>query len=213
MGGPKPTPNRRRRPAMTYGWLWPGLPQLWVGGRWSGFGLAVVAALGLQTILLTGWVWGELSRPFWTGCGAAALATFWLFGLVAGRRWSQHIAEDERADEGDLFPTALTEYLQGNWFVAEENCRRLIQFRRSDVEARLLLVSLLRRTSRREEALGELDALTKFDGAARWQWEMAEERRRLDQAEEPETADTLAMERSTEEAVPTSGATPTRRAA
>lgn len=207
MGGPKPASNRRGRPAMTYGWLWPGLPQLWVGGRWSGFGLAIVAALGLQTILLTGWVWDELSRPFWIGCGAAALAVLWLFGFATGRRWSQQQHDEEPAAAGDLFPTALTEYLQGNWFVAEENCRRLIHTRRSDVEARLLLVSLLRRTSRKDEARSELDALAKFDGAARWQWEMAEERRRLDEAEEPETADTLAME------PPTETVEPTRRAA
>lgn len=208
MGGPNPDPNRRPPAAITYGWLWPGLPQLWVGGRWSGFGLAVAATLGLQTLILTGWVWDELSRPIWIGCGAAALVVFWLFGVAMGRRWSQRDHHEAPATAGDLFPTALTEYLQGNWFVAEENCRRLIQFRRSDVEARLLLVSLLRRTSRKDEARSELDALTKFDGAARWQWEMADERRRLEQAEEPETADTLAMERAPEEA-----AEPTRRAA
>src|SRR5262245_41478613 len=114
MGGPNPDPNRRLRPTITYGWLWPGLPQLWDGGRWSGFGLAVVAALGLQTLILTGWVWGELSRPFWIGCGAAALGVFWLFGLAMGRRWSQHDHDEPPAVEGDLFPTALTEYLQGN---------------------------------------------------------------------------------------------------
>ena len=211
MGGPNPDPLRRRRPTMTYGWLWPGLPQLWAGGQWRGFGLAFAAALGLQALLLTGWVWDELSRPFWTICGVAALGLFWLFGIAVGRRWSQPSDDAPPAADGDLFPTALTEYLQGNWFVAEENCRRLIQFRRSDVEARLLLVSLLRRTRRRDEARSELDALVKFDGAARWTWEMAEERRRLEQADEPETAETPANEGVSKKE--TQLTVPTRRAA
>jgi hypothetical protein len=202
MGGPNPDPNRRPQPPITYGWLWPGLPQLWVGGQWGGFGLAVAAAAALQTLLLTGWVWNELSRPQWTAWGAAALTLFWVIGLAAGRRWSQRNHDETPATDGDLFPTALTEYLQGNWFVAEENCRRLIQCRRSDVEARLLLVSLLRRTRRRDEARSELEVLAKFDGAARWQWEMAEERRRLERAEEPETAETPADEQPEEVAVP-----------
>lgn len=215
MGGPSPVSSRslsgnnvtggratgKPRRTMTYGWLWPGLPQLWLGGEWRGFGLAVIAAVALQGWILVAWVWEELSQPIWFGWGIGTLAVLWVYGVVSGRRWLKRFAADS-IDElpGDLFPSAFAEYLQGNWFAAEQNCRELIRVRRHDVDARLLLTSVLRRMDRRLEALNELNALTKLDGADKWQWEIEEERSRLeatevegtndDEAERPETTAT-----------------------
>ena len=145
-------PTRGPQSGMSYGWLWPGLPQAWDGGRWLGLAMVVVAA---------------------------------------NRRWSARRWDEQHRDKAeDLFPQALTEYLQGNWFPAEQTCRDLIRRRSDDVDARLLLATLLRHTERRTEARAELDALARFDGAAKWTLEIAHERRLLDEAERQTTEET-----------------------
>lgn len=166
-----------------FGWLWPGLPQLWQGGRWSGLAVAAGFALALEGLLLAGWVWDELlGRPALGGL-TAATGCFWLVGIIANRRWLAHRATGDKSNSAeDLFPAALTEYLQGNWFTAEQKCRELIRRRNDDVDARLLLATLLRHTDRQTEARTELDALARFDGAAKWTLEIAHERRLLDEA-------------------------------
>jgi hypothetical protein len=167
-----------------YFWLWPGLPQAWNGGRWPGAATALGFAAAVESLLLASWVWDELlgDAAFWglalaTGCG-------WLIGITANRRWlARHAATDERNAADDPFPAALTEYLQGNWFAAEQQCRDLIRLRRDDVDARLLLATLLRHTERKTEARAELDALAKLDGAAKWALEITHERRLLDETD------------------------------
>lgn len=186
MGG-KPT-VRNLQGGVSYGWLWPGLPQVWEGGRWSGLAAATGLALAVESLLLTGWVWNEvLSRAAFGGL-ALATGCGWLVGVVANRRWlARREIDAGRNSAEDLFPAALTEYLQGNWFPAEQKCRALVRRRNDDVEARLLLATLLRHTDRRTEARAELDALAKFDGAAKWGLEIAHERRLLDEADEEQT--------------------------
>jgi len=177
---------RRRGTVMSYGCLWPGLPQMWVGGRWLGLATAAGFALAVETLFLTLFVWDEvLGRA-----GMAALATFvagtWLVGVVVNRRWvAQRRHEAALPEADDLFPDALAEYLQGSWFLAEQKCRELIRRRRSDVDARLLLATLLRHTNRFAEARTELNALAKLDGAAKWLLEISHERRLLEEAEQP----------------------------
>jgi hypothetical protein len=175
---------------MSYGWLWPGLPQMWVSGQWRGLFVAVGFGVALESWFLSVSVWNE-----WLGATAVRLLglfvfAFWIVGTVLNRRWisrCRHGAEDDAG--GDLFPAALAEYLQGNWFAAEQRCRELIARRKDDVDARLLLATLLRHTSRRDEARAELDQLVKCDGAAKWALEIAHERARLEDAEEEPAAE------------------------
>lgn len=181
---------------ISYGWLWPGLPQAWDGGRWLGLATALGFAVAVESLLLASWVWDEMLSgvAFWglglvTGCG-------WLIGIVANRSWLARRATgqfEQVAD--DLFPEALTEYLQANWFAAEQKCRELIRLRRDDVDARLLLATLLRHTDRTSESRAELDALAKLDGAAKWVLEISHERRLLDET------DQTTAEPHTEEAI------------
>ncbi|MGC3969037.1 MAG: hypothetical protein QM775_17215 [Pirellulales bacterium] len=71
-----------------------------------------------------------------------------------------------------------------NWIGAEAKCRDLIRLRRGDVDARLLLATVLRHADRRDEAAEQLDALAKVEGSEKWALEMAMERRSLDEARE-----------------------------
>jgi hypothetical protein len=168
---------------MSWSWvlcLWPGLPQLWRRGAWSGLGLACGFAALLNLLLLSTLVWTELAGP-------AALRLAWLgLGLSWGgiSLWSLwHGPPEPQAAvppvERDLFPRALNEYLRGNWFEAEVCLSRLLEAEPGDVDSRLLLASLLRRSGRRDAARGELERLERFELAVKWRLEIERERRLL----------------------------------
>jgi thioredoxin-like negative regulator of GroEL len=77
------------------------------------------------------------------------------------------------AIDEDLFNAAQNEYLKGNWYEAEVALNRLLDGNILDVEARLMLASLLRRTGRGDEAATQLARLSRTDGAERWRLEIA----------------------------------------
>jgi hypothetical protein len=84
-------------------------------------------------------------------------------------------AEDRGVDRG-LFIQAQGEYLRGNWSQAEAILKQSLQFSRQDVEARLLLATLLRRAKRLDEARLQLDQTQRFDECGKWNWEIQRER-------------------------------------
>jgi hypothetical protein len=179
---PPPAPKARSAPvpvAVSYGWVWPGLGMLWTDGSWRGLAWALSFGLLLDGVLLAKWVWPEVASPELVLIGKFAVTALWIAGIMLNRRWAAARGTNLAADK-DLFPAALAEYLQGNWYSAEQKCRDLIRLRRDDVEARLLLATLLRHVGRGDEARTELDLLTKFDGWAAWSWEIARERELLD---------------------------------
>ncbi len=75
----------------------------------------------------------------------------------------------------DLFARAQGEYLKGNWFECEVAINRLLEEKPDDVDARLLLASLLRRLGHGEEARQRLRELATLEGAGKWQLEIARE--------------------------------------
>jgi hypothetical protein len=186
--------RKRLNPIVTYTWLWPGWTRAWLG-EWPGLGQAACFTLLVDLMLLVTVVWDEVlgSTAAWFGWSLVAVA--WTIGAFAGRRRLNELSESTddpavvAASPQDLFPEALNEYLQGNWLVAEEKCRELVRRRRDDVEARLLLATLLRHAERLDEARRALAELEKFDGAVRWEMEIACERRLLEEAEANETTD------------------------
>jgi hypothetical protein len=218
--------RKRLNPVVTYTWLWPGLVRAWLG-EWPGLGQAACFALLVDGMLLSTVVWDEVLGSTATGIGWSVVALAWLIGAIAGRRRLKELldsigdAPQSSNATQDLFPEALNEYLQGNWLVAEEKCRELVRRRRDDVEARLMLATLLRHTERYDEARRALDDLEKFDGAGRWEMEIDCERRLLDDAVAESDADGSAGE-GTEEVTeeegigttePSGSDLPTRRAA
>lgn len=154
--------------------VWPGLPQLWFAGSWAGLALAAGFAAVLNLGIISSRLWTELLSSesqtlIWLAGGgiwaaSAALSARW----VAGLRLSGPSAVDK-----DLFNAAQNEYLKGNWYEAEIALNRLLDHNILDVEARLMLASLLRRTGRREEAARQLARLSRTDGSERWRLEIA----------------------------------------
>jgi hypothetical protein len=95
-----------------------------------------------------------------------------------------------------LFPTAINEYLKGNWVAAEEVLLQVLRHDRRHVAARLMRATLLRRTGRLDEAEAELAKLSTFEAADGWKWEIDRElryverrRKRLADAGESDSQD------------------------
>lgn len=156
--------------------VWPGLAQLWLQGAWSGLFLAAGFSVLLNVAILSTWVWVELlTAPFrllaWGG-----VILFWLASLASSIvQVPKLLRVPSAALSQDLFAAAQAEYLKGNWFEAEVALNRLLEHDPSDVDAHLMLATLLRRTGNGEEAKERLRWLARLDGAGKWQLEVARE--------------------------------------
>jgi hypothetical protein len=177
----------RRMPWAIY--LWPGLPQLWFGGLSAGLVLATGCAILLNLLLLASFVWIELLDAWHLWLGWSAIGLLWTASAIMSAWFGRREAAPQEAAVGDLFREALSEYLQRSWFEAERILERLLHSYPRDVEARLLLATLLRHTGRHCEALDELGRLELLRDADHWAVEIASERRLLAQAQ----AGTLAI--------------------
>jgi tetratricopeptide (TPR) repeat protein len=154
--------------------LWPGLPQLW-RGQWSGLALAVGFSVLLNAVLLTSFVWTELVSPPIAWLAWTTVTIFWFVSTWFALKNGQAHRELARDSREDLFPAVLGEYLQGNWFAAEALCQRLIQANGHDVDAQLMLATVLRRSGRKPEAKERLEKLLTVSGAEKWRMEIAAE--------------------------------------
>lgn len=169
------------RPVSWAACLWPGLPPLWYRGSWLGLACACAFGALLNAALWATYVWTELVSAqvaivWWTLLGVA-----WIAAVMAHLRGRKTTSNDA-STEGDLFPRALSEYLQGSWFQAEATCQRLLSHDAWDVPTHLLLATLLRRTGRLAEARRRLDELQSLDNSAGWEWEITREYERIREA-------------------------------
>ena len=163
--------------------LWPGLPRLWAQGSWFALAVAVVSSALLNVALLSTFVFSELFPADWVGVLWAAVAMGWpIAAIVAilGMR-KQSIGFETEATAGeDQFAAAVEYYLKGDWFEVERLLGGLLRKNARDVEGRLMLASLLRRTGRWDEATEELDRLSRFEGAGKWELEIRQQRELLE---------------------------------
>jgi hypothetical protein len=161
--------------------LWPGLPQLWLRGEWSALGLAIGFSALVNIAVVATWGWTELLEPalLWTAWGGVVL--FWLVSLLGGAFQVVRLCGVSSIDSaGDLFRAVQGEYLKGNWFEAELALNQLLERNPSDVDAHLMLATLLRRIGQANEARERLELLSTIEGAEKWQLEIARQQRLLD---------------------------------
>lgn len=159
--------------------LWPGLAALWVRGRWQGMVTAVVFGILLNGALLA------TCGPFFVvteafGWAMPVAAWGFVLGFWALAMWFDRtpgLASSKRRD--DWFSDAQTHYLKGHWIEAETLLGKLLSEQPEDVEARLLLAAVLRRTGRGGEAKRLLAELSHDESAAHWRWEIQSEMSRL----------------------------------
>jgi hypothetical protein len=170
----------RRMPWPAY--FWPGLPQLARDGNWAALTVAVVAALLLNAVFLGTWFWTDLFDPGLRIICWVLLGTAW---CVSAGYWawtdSRQVAASEKAG-GKVFEEAQEDYLKGNWFEAERKLNSLMRRDEHDLEARLLMATLLRHTKRFDDATHQLNLLVRLDGAHRWALEIHREGELLTEA-------------------------------
>ena len=164
--------------------LWPGLPQLWLHGRWLGLAKAVGFAVLLNFVLIATYVQTDLvSKTYlivaWISCGLIWSSAILLNDADASGSTASDL-DNEKAEEFDrLFVSAQSEYLQGHFEEAENLFERLIWLRPDDLDARLYLATIFRHRGRIGHANRHLDLMGKFDHVTKWQFQIDDERRLL----------------------------------
>ena len=138
--------------------------------------LAAAFTLLVNLLLLGTLVWTEWLLPSVLWGGWLIVAALWI-----GSAWvaylDQRAPDPDESSEPDWFCDAQTYYLQGNWYETETLLGLCLKRNSRDLEARLLLASLKRRTGRLGEASEQLDQLERQEASARWAVEIREERK------------------------------------
>ena len=180
-----------KMPWMMY--LWPGLPQIWKHGSWIGLAMAVGFALLVNLALMSSLIWIELTTSGMRIIAWILVGSFWMISAMAAYGWQREQIsrqQGERLQKEYEVPLAegVQYYLQKNWFEAERVFRRLLRRNSRDTDSRLMLAALMRHTKRFEEAQIQLDRLRRIEGSRKWDIEIDEEQRLLDQLKSDEQA-------------------------
>lgn len=146
--------------------------------------MAVGFALLVNLALASSFVWRELLPNGLRNGLWAAVGVYWVAAAVQAFVADRRSAARKLAGPagGETLERAFTEYLKGNWFETERILVGLLHFDDEDVEARLLLATLLRRRRRWNEASAQLDRIEQSGRAAKWEQELRRERLLLQQA-------------------------------
>jgi hypothetical protein len=172
-------------------YAWPGLAQLWRYGQWQGLAAAVGFGVLLNLLLMASFVWVELVAPLWLKMGWLLAGMVWT-GAAGWSIWHGWGVTPRQVQSADaMFRTALGEYLQGNWFEAEQILGQLLELRPRDVEGRLMLATLLRHNHRLQEALDQLARVELLSDARFWKQEIEVERRMIAAAYEGKELDAV----------------------
>jgi len=177
-----------RAMSWTAAW-WPGLLSAWVLGCWRALGLATAFAAALNLAIVATLIW-----PQWPAGAPAGMVGsvawvlvlgLWVWGIVKLRRdWARLIPPQPDDPQCDgWFREAQHAYLRGHWSEAETLVKQIAQRRRGDVEARLLLASIQRRTRRFGEARQTLSELSSEEAAGRWRLEIGAELKQIAEEE------------------------------
>ena len=160
--------------------LWPGLPQLWRRGDWRALLTAIGFAALLNSAVICTYAWPGCVPRWVTVTGWMAIILYWVSSAWHAYRRLPGLAVDGgNPVVDDLFSRAQKEYLNRDWFEAESLLKRILKDRRNDVDARLMLATLYRRTNRNSEADECLCRLERMDGAHKWALEIGRERNLL----------------------------------
>ena len=169
----------RRMPWPAY--IWPGLPQLARDGNWAALAVAVTAAVLLNAVVLGTCFWTDMVAPAMHIICWVFLGVAWSISVGYGA-WTDRSGHPRSGSAapaektgGKTFEEALGDYLKGNWFEAERKLNILLRRDEHDLEARLLMATLLRHTKRFDDATHQLNLLVRLDGAHGWALEIHRE--------------------------------------
>ncbi len=162
--------------------LWPGFTRAWVFGKWEGVLLAALFAGALNTALLSTFIPSETITTSERRPNTALVGSAWVLVLgfwTVGMWWRAHdlprlrVTNQNTANRDDSqLVEAQTNYLKGHWIEAESIVVQMLAKDSADIEARLLLASVQRRTLRTAAAQRTLMELQSHPAATKWQLEI-----------------------------------------
>jgi len=165
--------------------LWPGLTDLWVRGRWTGLVWALGFTLLLNSALISKGVWPELGNAWFRyGIWLAVLGFWFVNAIWMGVQFASGSWQSQDASLEELFQSAQSSYLQGQWYQAEATLLRLLRREPNDAEALLMLATLKRHTEQFDLARQTLVRLERLDAGGRWWHEIHREKMLLRDREE-----------------------------
>jgi hypothetical protein len=170
--------------------LWPGLPRVWTHGSRVALLCSAAFALLLNSAVVVTFVWPEVVAPTTRVVLWSAVVVLWL-GSIGRFAWQRRYGggdSPQAKDADQLFVQAQDESLRGEWYQAEETLRKLLRADQEDIEARLLLATLMRHTRRYEQARQELQRLERLEAAEQLQLEIQREYKLLQRLERAEAA-------------------------
>lgn len=171
---------------MRYATLWPGLVSVWYRGSARGLLLSVLFSWAICFLLLATFVWQSWVSNWIVVLLWCSLGCYWLFELVRSQFAIANMVRPASDEANERFENAQREYLKGNWYEAEAKLLDVVSEHSDDVAAILLLVGVLRHTRRWRPALRRLEQLTLMDAAAGWQFEIRQEKQRVESAMQDE---------------------------
>jgi len=164
--------------------FWPGLTQLWSRGSWVALIWAILGAACLNLAILGNFGWSELFSPgvrtgLWLVVGAVWVASV-VFSLSWIMRRGNH--DNDQSGRDETFKRAIEAYLRGDFFQATRHLGKLLKAHPGDVDARMMLATVMRHTDRWEEADSELKRISLTEGGGKWEVEVRHERALLEDA-------------------------------
>jgi tetratricopeptide (TPR) repeat protein len=151
--------------------------------------LAIGTGVAFDVVLLVSFGWSELIGPNLRSALWAAFGVCWLVATAWSVRQCGRRAKLDGPDHHeDVFSTALDHYLKGDYYQAEQVFEGLLRRNIRDLDARLMLATLLRHAGRHDEATHQLDTLARFEGAEKWELEIGQERQLLAKAKTAKAA-------------------------
>jgi hypothetical protein len=182
---------------------WPGLAHLWLRGSFLALGGAIAFSVSLNLAVIATFVWPAIFGAAFPAIVWPILLLLWLVSGWISLRSVERLAmaprmasdrdretvgspirghaDNEKQSETDdvtpdtLFNRAQLEYLRGNWIEAEDLLNRQLRGSERDIESRLLLATLFRRSGQTEKAREQLMDLQKFDESIHWKYEIRRE--------------------------------------
>jgi tetratricopeptide (TPR) repeat protein len=166
---------------------WPGLPGLWQRGQTFSLVIAIGFTILLNAAIICTYIWPRALGESFPIITWPMILLIWsssiAFAYKSMPNWletAKIAAADESKQSDILFIRAQTEYLKGNWDETERLLRRCLGIWPRDIEARLLLATLLRHSRRLFDASEELAHLLKYDESTNWISEIRREQKLIE---------------------------------
>lgn len=177
--------------------LWPGLPELWFRGKWTGVPTAIAFAIVLNVLLVARFIYPHWLEPVMVRVVFWGFVGIWLYlSIRAIRSLPTMLTPRLVSKKEDPFDRARSEYLKCRWYEAEALLIECLEIDSRDALALLLLASVYRQTDRLEAAQQTLDSLTSLETGDAWWMEIEIEQQRLQLAMDQVAEDSKELEES-----------------